>query len=144
MPRTGSKYIDGTWVPTIFGSVTPGTQSYGAGTFGWYARNGNLVTYGFRVEVTALDEATVGAVNIGGLPFPSGSLFLAGGALDEVSNVPHAANKLQFGIRALPAKPALTLVEFGQATGGAVAPVDCATQLTNTSIICGTGSYLLR
>lgn len=68
--NTLDDYEEGTWTPTVSGSVVSGTQTYGTQT-GSYTKIGNRVLYEMSVVLTAKDGATSGNLQIAGLPFPS-------------------------------------------------------------------------
>jgi len=142
MALTGSDYSSGTWTPTILGSSTAGTQTYnGSATIGWWARNGNLITIGGIVTLTALDPASAGSTWIGGLPFTSMATHNSPIALAEVSNVTHGTDYFQYGARVRAAATTIALIEFGKAAAAASNPVNIATQLSATTIINFGGSY---
>lgn len=67
--------ITGTFVPTIYGSTTAGTNTYNATyTKGYYQRVGTLIFFNLMVTLSAKDAAMAGEVRIGGLPFTSKTL----------------------------------------------------------------------
>lgn len=68
----------GTFTPTVYGSVTAGTTTYGAQQ-GQYTKVGNLVTVNIRVSVTSASGS--GNLHIGNLPFANGAAFAAAGAV---------------------------------------------------------------
>jgi hypothetical protein len=68
--NTLDDYEEGTWTPTYIGNSTAGTTSYSS-QVGWYTKIGNLVTVGFYLNFSS--ATGTGNVNIGGLPFLSGS-----------------------------------------------------------------------
>jgi hypothetical protein len=73
-------YEEGTFDPTLFGSVASGSPTYSSRSAS-YTRVGNLVTLWINVEVTAFSGAT-GDLRIGGFPFTSskqsvGSIMLS-------------------------------------------------------------------
>lgn len=57
----------GTWTPVVAGATTPGTQTY-TKQWGWYHRNGDMVTVSGAVTMSAKDVATAGSIRITGLP----------------------------------------------------------------------------
>ena len=64
-------YEEGTWTPTIVGSVVAGTQTY-IWRKGSYTRIGNRVIIDFELLVTK-DATTSGDISITGLPFTANS-----------------------------------------------------------------------
>lgn len=66
-------YEEGSWTPTIQGSVTPGTQTYSSNV-GRYITIGNMVTAWCRIVMTAKDGATSGNLQIAGLPATASSV----------------------------------------------------------------------
>lgn len=80
-------YEEGTWTPTVVGSVTAGTQTY-AWQYGKYTRIGNQVTLVFSVRVATTLGAT-GNIRIGGLPFTgvSGQINAGGAAISDWGNL---------------------------------------------------------
>jgi len=70
----------GTWTPTIVGSAIAGTFTYdGANRVGTYTRLGNRILITGRVRITAIAVAPTGNLGIGGLPFASNAISIAGG-----------------------------------------------------------------
>lgn len=72
-----SVYEEGSWTPTIAGSVTAGTQTYDI-QLGRYIRIGNLVFAWFRARMSAKDAATSGNLQIAGLPFTTTNIGTLG------------------------------------------------------------------
>lgn len=58
----------GTWTPTVSGSTTGGSQTYGT-RVGHWTRRGRFVDFFCSVNVSTLDAATAGNLRITGLPF---------------------------------------------------------------------------
>lgn len=58
----------GTGTPTVFGSTTAGSHTYGTQTMRW-TRIGDLVTFSISVAITTKDGSMAGAVRIGSLPY---------------------------------------------------------------------------
>ena len=65
-------YEEGTWTPTFFGSITPGTYTFSE-QLGYYTKIGNLVHVSFELTNINTSSAGSGSVTIGGLPFTSAS-----------------------------------------------------------------------
>lgn len=61
-------YEEGNWIPSLYGSVTPGSHMYSV-RVGRYVRIGKLAQVQFRIELSSKDPAMSGFVRIGGLPF---------------------------------------------------------------------------
>lgn len=75
--------LTGTWTPTLVGSGTAGTFTYGAGNGGDYQRVGNWVHFAGRIFITATSVAPTGSLAIGGLPIAAAATVgsvIAGGA----------------------------------------------------------------
>jgi hypothetical protein len=70
---TPSDQEQGTWTPVLAGSTTPGSNTYAATTVGSYSRRGNQVQVFFAIDITTVDAAMAGNLNITGLPFTSES-----------------------------------------------------------------------
>lgn len=66
--NTLDDYEEGTWTPTIYGSSTAGTGTYGYQN-GIYTKVGNIVTFSCYVQVTS--HTGTGYVHLAGLPFSS-------------------------------------------------------------------------
>jgi hypothetical protein len=92
--NTLDDYEEGTWTPTISGSVTAGTQTYSNQT-GRYTKIGRLVFCEFRVTMTAKDATTSGIMRVSGLPFTVGAL-IGGLAVGVCANVDFTAGFTQF------------------------------------------------
>lgn len=71
--------VSGSWTPTIIGSVTPGTQTYGTQA-GAYRKIGTMVLFSAFVSISAKDAGIAGNVRIGGLPFSVANNSSAAGA----------------------------------------------------------------
>ena len=65
-------YEEGTWTPTVVGSVVAGTQTY-TWQKATYTRIGNRVIIDFEILVGVKDATTSGAITITGLPFTASS-----------------------------------------------------------------------
>ncbi len=65
-----SSFEGGTFIPTLAGSVTPGTFTYTIQQ-GYWTRVGDIVFYNGIVTASAISVAPTGSVNIAGLPFVS-------------------------------------------------------------------------
>lgn len=84
MPLAGKMYVDdagvdkyvefdnlsetGTFTPTLYGSVTAGTQTYTQQN-GRYSRVGKTVRFDLYILMSAKDGTTDGDIYIGGLPY---------------------------------------------------------------------------
>lgn len=69
-PNTLDDYEEGTFTPTIVGSVSAGTGTYSY-QFGRYTKIGNRVFFNLYIDWSA--HTGSGAMRIGGLPFTSSS-----------------------------------------------------------------------
>ena len=68
--NTLDDYEEGTWTPTIVGTVTPGAQTYTV-QVGTYTKIGDRVFYSTNVLLSAADGTTAGVLRVSGLPFTS-------------------------------------------------------------------------
>lgn len=66
--RPESDVDSGTWTPSVSGSTTSGSQTYGT-RVGHWTRRGRIIDFFCSVQVTTLDAATAGNLRITGLPF---------------------------------------------------------------------------
>lgn len=66
--RSESDVDSGTWTPSVSGSTTSGSQTYGT-RVGHWTRRGRWVDFVCSVQVSTLDAATAGNLRITGLPF---------------------------------------------------------------------------
>ena len=66
--RPESDVDSGTWTPSVSGSTTSGTQTYGT-RVGHWTRRGRWIDFICSVNVSTLDAATAGNLRITGLPF---------------------------------------------------------------------------
>ena len=80
--ETLDSYEEGSWTPTISGSLTGGNRE------GFYTKIGDMVTVWALVQWTA-NSGAGGGLSIGGLPFPanSSSVYRGPGTLGYVSGV---------------------------------------------------------
>lgn len=62
--------VYGTWNPTLRGSVTAGSQTYGTRAGRW-TRIGRICFIDFQIVLTAKDVLTSGNMLVSGLPFPA-------------------------------------------------------------------------
>ena len=65
----GLKIEEGAWTPVVYGSTTPGTNTYSAQNGGRYYKIGKLVYVQARIALTVKDAAMAGSIIISGLPF---------------------------------------------------------------------------
>jgi len=66
-------YEEGTWTPTLAGSTTNPSVSYGHQT-GYYTKIGRMVHLTFNVYITGVASNGSGAVGLSGMPFSSSTL----------------------------------------------------------------------
>lgn len=59
------------WTPTLYGSTTAGSNTYGANRNGQYILSGRKCEFWGRLTVTAVDAAMAGDIRISGLPYTS-------------------------------------------------------------------------
>src|SRR5262252_106791 len=86
---------EGSWTPTVAGSSTAGSQTYGVnGQVGRFIRDRNMVWFWARVTMTAKDGATAGNVLIAGLPFTASNVtaLTPSCALAEWNNITLSAS----------------------------------------------------
>jgi hypothetical protein len=72
-------YEEGTWTPTIRGSVTSGTYTYVANE-GAYTKVGRMVSLSFYITNISVSSAGSGYIQIIGLPFEKRSTHFPSGA----------------------------------------------------------------
>lgn len=83
----------GTFVPTLFGSTTPGAFTYDAtNTEAQYTRGPDRVEFNGRIIITATSVAPVGNLSIGGLPFAAGANAFNGNILGGATITPSLIN----------------------------------------------------
>ena len=87
--NTLDDYEEGTWTPTIIGSVTAGTASYSGQQYGKYTKVGNLVYVTCYVIWTS--GTGTGNLKITGLPFTSSNAAGIYGpcAIGQIETVPY-------------------------------------------------------
>ena len=73
--NTFDDYEEGTWTPTIEGSTSAGTYTYGV-QHGEYIKVGNMVMANFRIDQINRSSAGSGNLEIHGFPFTSASSTL--------------------------------------------------------------------
>jgi hypothetical protein len=82
--NTLDDYEEGTWTPTVGGTVTNGTYTYTIQT-GTYTKIGNTVYFTGRVIVSAITVAATGSLVINGLPFTQVNTVHSSGAVAYTS-----------------------------------------------------------
>jgi hypothetical protein len=75
--NTLDTYKEGTWIPAIAGTTTPGSNTYTTQE-GTYVKIGQMVIASFFIQMSAKDAAMAGIVWITGLPFASAAFSRQG------------------------------------------------------------------
>ena len=94
-------YEEGTWTPTIQGSTTAGTYTYGT-QHGEYIKVGNMVTANFRIDDINVSSAGAGNFELHGFPFTSKSTTLQyywGNVVLEYFDIAPSTVSLTIGLR---------------------------------------------
>lgn len=78
-----TRYEEGTWTPTVLGTTTAGTATYGT-QLGTYTRIGRMVY--FQLELIWSSGTGAGQMRLGGLPFTCGSSNCAV-SIGDVENI---------------------------------------------------------
>lgn len=130
---------EGTWTPTVGGSVADGTHTYSL-QLGTYLKIGRRVFADFAITLTAKDAALSGSVFIKGLPFTSknNAASLAGVAIGFYSNIDLSAGKSQLTAITVFNSTNCALIECGDNVAAANI---LAAAIGNTSEIRGTACY---
>ncbi len=110
--ETLSQYDEGTWTPTILGSVTPGTPTYYLQS-GRYTRIGRMVNCTAYVGITA-KTGIAGNVQLGGLPFTIGGSFVCS-VIGAYEGITMSAGHTQLGAASASAVTVIQLSENGSA-----------------------------
>ena len=132
--NTLDDYEEGTWTPTIIGTVTAGTGTYTAQTAS-YTKIGNLVTVQIYMAWTA--HTGSGSMRISGLPFTSTATRYNSATFGLVDNITLPALTVLQGFLA----PSSAVIElYATAVGGGAVAV--VTLDTAGGIMCGL-SYMV-
>ena len=129
---------EGSWTPTIAGTTTAGTHTYGTRQ-GKYYKVGKLVTAFFAITLTAKGGTMAGTASITGLPFTADNLdYSQGGSVTRagVIDMPTSYNVLGLMI------PASSNVVYISIYGdGIISDVLTATAIQATTTLNGVLQY---
>lgn len=130
-------YLEGAWLPTVYGSGVAGTQSYGLQNGRWVL-NGNLLTFHGTIFLSSTSGAT-GAVRLGISDLP----FLPGNAANIFYsvNIPYWLN-LTSPVSGGTTFGGADYIEVYRAAGGSAAIINAA-ELQNTTRFRFSGSYMI-
>lgn len=133
----GTSTVDGvksgTWTPVMEGDATAGTQTYN-NQYGWYRKDGDLVTAGFYIRLASKDAATAGSLRVGGLPFMSANTTdQYGGAIITQYKIDLDAGYSQLGLQVAPNTTKAALIENGDNV--AASTIAAANLLADTNIM---------
>jgi hypothetical protein len=117
--NTLDDYEEGTWTPTMQGSITNPTVTYVTQT-GSYTKVGNMVTLFGRLQTGGALIGGSGTALIGGLPFAVSSTYRNGGAIGYISNVTLSSGNTQFGLSSDVSTSTIRFVQSGSANGANV------------------------
>lgn len=128
------------WIPTVIGSATAGTQTYGS-QFGLSIDVGPLRVAVFSVTLTGTGGGIAGDATVGGFLLPSN--FAAGalqaGWLSQWSHVTLTASYTQLGLQFSAGASGATLMQSGSAQASIALPVG---GLSSTTQITGGIAYV--
>jgi len=118
---TQNDYETGTFTPTIGGSSTFGTTTYGSVNTeynGYYTKIGNMVFVQITFNILSVSGGS-GNILVSSLPFVSASSPAPYGScsLGTINNVTHSGSRTQFAFRTNPGAANATMWEFGLASG---------------------------
>lgn len=113
-----SSYEEGTWTPTVIGTTTAGTATYGT-QLGTYTRIGRMVY--FQLELNWNSGTGAGQLRLGGLPFTCGSNNCAV-SIGDVENIALTALYYMAGAYVFASSTQISLREC-QVGGGGNNPV---------------------
>lgn len=129
-----------TWTPQIGGLTTLGAQTYAIQEAYW-TQQGNQVTVWGRITLTAKDAATSGNLIISGLPVnPVNSNMSYPMSIGAMSNLTLTAGKLSMALIATPGNAYLSFYDL--ISGGLASPTP-STNLSGTTDISFSGTYLI-
>jgi len=123
--NTLDDYEEGTWTPTIQGSVTNGTYTYGF-NHGEYMKVGNIVVANFRIDNINVSSAGSGNIEIHGFPFTAKATniqYYWGNIVFEYFDVAPSTVSLSVGVKD-PGTHALVWETRDTTTNGVVAITD--------------------
>ena len=142
MLKSFTTQIDsGTFVPTIAGATTPGTQTY-AVQAGFWTRIGNRVFYNLRIVPSAKDAAMAGSVVVKGLPFAplNTASNMSAGTVAGAGFIDLSAGYSQIAANIESSVPDIYLQQLGDNV--AVSYLDSAAIASNTRFVIS-GHYLI-
>ena len=137
-----SNYSVGTWTPALAGGSVAGSQTY-ATQYGGYAKIGNLVIADFAIVLSNKDAATVGQLQINGLPINIGASVVAAGAgLSQWGGITFTSTAyFQLGAYANSGNSFLILTENGPGSSIPSVILNSSAALSTISVVTGTISY---
>ena len=112
----------GIWTPTLVGSSTPGTFTYGGSTGGAYTRIGNRVLFNGRIQISAIAVAPAGNLSISGLPLVAGSVtgnISGGGEIAGLTGITLTAGYSWLSLRILAGNTTIDIMQNGSAVANA-------------------------
>jgi hypothetical protein len=132
---------EGTFTPTILGSVTAGTQTYSFQT-GWYSKVGDVCFIALNVKLTALDGSTAGNMQVGGLPYSGKNLTHLNQSLNisNYSNCGMDAGYAELGAQVVPSSSVIAIFEKGSGIAAQALP---AANLSATTQFTISGFYFV-
>lgn len=136
--NTLDDYKEGTFTPTLAGSMTAGSNTY-ALQVGSYTKIGNRVFFTIAINLSAKDGAMAGNVRIAGLPFTSNSAVAFNLVNVTTSNVSLSAGVATFG--AVFGSSSVLSLLLG--ASGAVSSNLNAAAIGNASEIYAVGAYVV-
>lgn len=119
-------YATGTFTPTLVGSTIAGTFTYTLQS-GNYTRNGRIVFVTAHISISAITVAPTGNLQLGGLPFTSGTPDPGTLNLSDYTGFTLGAGYSQLGARMNASAKTALLIKSGSAiqalvlAGGALA-----------------------
>ena len=115
-------YEEGTWTPSLGGSVSDPTVSYNSSTSGSYIKVGDVVHVMGRVYTSSVSGGS-GTALIRGLPFATSGSYRNAGALGYISSVSLGSGYTQFGLNPDIGTSTIRLVQSGSGIGANVITV---------------------
>jgi len=133
--NTLDDYEEGTFSPSMIGSVTAGSFTY-ATREGVYTKVGNLVTFQLAIYVTATSVSPSGTARVSGLPFTSGP-----GMTFNAFNLGWTGNIAFSGFLTAYGDASTNFFQLRQNTTGSFGNITSGADLSSSFYIFASGSY---
>lgn len=135
----GLKIEEGTFTPYLYGSITPGENTYTQETYGSYIKHNNKYFIICCIRLSAKDGAMAGDIRIGGLPAASKAGFYGGLSLGRIQAITYNLDELQLFARL---DPSVSDIKLYMAKSGVAAVAVQPAAIGSSMWLYISGSYL--